>query len=219
MRVTKYIHSCLLLEEGGEKLLFDPGKFSFIEGLVKTEQFRDVNWIVFTHSHPDHLDTDIVREIVELSGAFVIGNREVAEELRAEGLAVIILEDGEQLFGKLHLRAVPAKHQPILSESLPQNTAFIVNEKLLNGGDSFDASLEKYRGIDTLAVPVMAPYLTELQVMDYVKRIQPKHVIPIHDGYVKDFFIEQRYDNYAPYFEKLSAKFHKLPRPGDSVVL
>jgi L-ascorbate metabolism protein UlaG (beta-lactamase superfamily) len=219
MRVTKYIHSCLLVEEGDEKLLFDPGKFSFVEGLVKTEQFRDVNWIVFTHSHPDHLVADIVREIVELSGAFVIGNREVAEELRAEGLAVIILEDKEQSFGKYSLRAIPAKHQPILADRLPQNTAFIVNGKLLNGGDSFDAALEEYRGIDTLAVPVLAPYLTELQVMEYVKRMQPKQVLPLHDGYAKDFFIEQRYDNYAPRFEKLGITFHKLPRAGDSVNL
>lgn len=34
MHITKYIHSCLLPEHKGEQLLFDPGKFSFIDGLV-----------------------------------------------------------------------------------------------------------------------------------------------------------------------------------------
>jgi L-ascorbate metabolism protein UlaG (beta-lactamase superfamily) len=219
MRATKYIHSCLLLEEGGEKLLFDPGRFTFLEGLVTPDQFRDVHWIVITHTHPDHLETDAVRKIIEVSGAFVIGNHEVSEALHAEALAVCVLENEEKTFGAFRLRAIPAKHQPILWDTLPQNTAFVVNKKLLNGGDSFDPALDAYRGIDTLALPVLAPYLTELDVMDYAKRLQPKQAIPLHDGYAKDFFIEQRHANYAPYFEKLGIQFHKLARPGDSVEL
>lgn len=219
MRVTKYIHSCILLEEGGEKLLFDPGKFSFIEGRVKPEQFRDVNWIVFTHGHPDHLEPNVVKQIVELSGAIVISNSEVAAMLRADGIAVSVLEDGDKTFGAFLLHAMPAKHQPILADTLPQNTAFVVNQTLLNGGDSLDPALDMHRGIDTLALPVMAPYLTELEVMKYAERIRAKQAIPLHDGYARDFFVEQRYENYAPRFEKIGTKFHKLVRPGDSVKL
>lgn len=219
MLVTKYIHSCLLLEEGGEQLLFDPGHFSFVEGLVKIEQFRHVNWIVITHSHPDHLDLVALKQIVELSGAIVIANSESAEKIRAEAVAVTVVEDGSKTFGAFRLHAIPAKHQPILADSLPQNTGFAVNERLLNGGDSFDPALEAQRGIDTLAVPVLAPYLTELQVMDYVRRVQPKRVIPIHDGYAKDFFIAQRYDNYEKEFKKLNIGFQRLAKAGDTVTL
>jgi hypothetical protein len=49
MRITKYIHSCLLVEKGLDKILFDPGKFSFVEGLVKPAQFHDLSAIVLTH--------------------------------------------------------------------------------------------------------------------------------------------------------------------------
>ena len=62
MRITKYIHSCLLLEEDGHKLLFDPGKFSFVEGLVKPAQFNDVETIAISHEHPDHIDIDALKE-------------------------------------------------------------------------------------------------------------------------------------------------------------
>ena len=34
MRVSKYIHACLLVEDGDDKILFDPERFSFIEGLA-----------------------------------------------------------------------------------------------------------------------------------------------------------------------------------------
>lgn len=219
MLVTKYIHSCLLLEEGGEQLLFDPGTFTFKEGLVKPEQFRNIKWMVVTHTHPDHFDVPAIKQIIELSGATVIGNDEIAEGLRSSGIPVTLLEDGKQTCGAFRLKALPAKHQPILSDFLPKNTSFVVNDTLLNGGDSFDAVLETYRGITTLAVPVQAPYLTELHVMDYIMRIHPKRVIPIHDGYAKDFFIEQRYDNYVPECKKLNIEFHRLAKPGDSVTL
>ncbi|RYF75875.1 MAG: MBL fold metallo-hydrolase, partial [Cytophagaceae bacterium] len=71
MKITKYIHSCLLLEKDGQQLLFDPGKFSFIEGLVQPETFRHVAQVIITHDHPDHLDVDILKQIVNLSGAQV----------------------------------------------------------------------------------------------------------------------------------------------------
>jgi hypothetical protein len=55
--------------------------------------------------------------------------------------------------------------------------------------------------------------------MDYVLRIHPKRIIPIHDGYAKDFFIDQRYDNYQTEFKKLDIEFPRLARPGDSVAI
>lgn len=42
MRISKYIHSCLLIEKGGDRILFDPDKFSYVEGLVKPEQFESL---------------------------------------------------------------------------------------------------------------------------------------------------------------------------------
>ena len=140
MLVTKYIHSCLLLEEGGEQLLFDPGTFTFKEGLVKPEQFRNIKWMVVTHTHPDHFDVPAIKQIIELSGATVIGNDEIEEGLRTAGIPVTLLEDGKQTFGAFRLKALPAKHQPILSDTLPKNTSFVVNDTLLNGGDSFRSS-------------------------------------------------------------------------------
>ncbi len=46
----------------------------------------------------------------------------------------------------------------------------------------------------------MAPFLTELRVMDFALKMKPRHAVPLHDGHVHDWFITQRYDAYAPYF-------------------
>lgn len=217
MRITKYIHSCLLLEEDGHKLLFDPGKFSFVEGLVRPEQFKDVEVIAISHEHPDHVDVDALKEIVKLSGARVIANSQVAAKLAKEGIPVSGLGAEPVQVAGFTIRALPAQHEPILTGEVPQNTAYLLNERILNPGDSFNPSLETLAGIELLLLPVMAPWLTELAVFDFVKRMRPKQVLPVHDGYAKEFFLKQRYETYAPYLDKLNVRFHPLLAPGASL--
>ncbi|MGI8786239.1 MAG: hypothetical protein ACR2HG_00575 [Pyrinomonadaceae bacterium] len=46
MKITKYIHSCLVIEKGLDRILFDPGLFSFVEGAVKPNQFQNIQAIL-----------------------------------------------------------------------------------------------------------------------------------------------------------------------------
>lgn len=46
MQVSRYIHACLLVEDDGDRILFDLSKVSFIEGLVKPDDSRDLSTIV-----------------------------------------------------------------------------------------------------------------------------------------------------------------------------
>jgi L-ascorbate metabolism protein UlaG (beta-lactamase superfamily) len=91
MRVYKFIHSCLVVEEGEDKILFDPGMFSFMEGLVTPDAFKDVGTIIITHNHPDHVDVAALQKIVELSGAMVITNSETQDALTKEGIKALAL--------------------------------------------------------------------------------------------------------------------------------
>jgi L-ascorbate metabolism protein UlaG (beta-lactamase superfamily) len=217
VRITKYVHSCLLFEHEEEALLFDPGLYSFIEGRVTPEHFRDVSTIVITHTHPDHLNPDALGTIVSLSGAQVIGNGEVAKALAGVDIPVQVLDEGVVTRGAFTLRAIPTPHEPILADVLPQHTAYLVNDRVLNGADSFGEPLLPYAGTEVLVLPVMAPFLTEVRAFDYAQRMRPRQIIPVHDGYSRDFFIAQRYDNYAARFAAIGVEFHRLAQPGDGV--
>lgn len=219
MRIAKYIHSCLLFEHHGEQLLFDPGKFSFVEGRVTPEAFANVSTVVITHDHPDHLDVAAVRQIVDRSGATVLGNGEVAAALQPAGIAVTVFEEGTRQVGAFTLQAIPTTHEPILAETLPRMTGFLVNGRVLNPADSFQSSLEAFAGVEILVLPVMAPFLTELAVMDFARKMRPQQVLPVHDGYARDFFLTQRYETYGPYFKKMGIQFHALAEPGASITL
>lgn len=217
MRIEKFVHSCLRLTVDGEHLLFDPGKFSFIDGRVDPAIFSDVSTVVLTLDHPDHIDKDALGAIIRASGATVIGNAGVAKALEDTGLAVKVVETGVHVFGAFRIEAQPVKHQPILSDETPQVTAFLVNDVFLNPGDSFDPRLNRFAGVEVLALPVMAPFLTELDVFEFARRLSPTRIIPVHDGYARDWFLKQRYDVYAPYLTASGIKLERLVRVGDAV--
>lgn len=219
MKITKYIHSCLLFEKNDHQLLFDPGTFSFVEGLVKPETFRQVSYIIITHNHPDHLDVNALKQIVALSGAEVWSTQEVADKLRPESIPVRLVSEGLFKLGNFDLRAIRVPHEPILADHLPEMFAFLIDGRVLNPADSFTPALLDYKGVELLILPVTAPFLTELVAANFAGKMQPKHILPVHDGYVKPFFLTQRYENYGLYFEKLGMQFHKLVEPGREITL
>jgi L-ascorbate metabolism protein UlaG (beta-lactamase superfamily) len=211
MKITKYIHSCLVFEQDGFKLLMDPGTFTFAEGLVKPDDFAYVSAIIITHIHPDHLDIDNLKKIVALSGAPVITNNQVAEVLQKQSITTEIFTDGIRTFGGMKFKAMPVIHMPLLDSPTPEMTGFIINDNILHPVDSFHTSLYQFKGMELLILPIMAPFCTELQVAEFAGTLKPKHILPVHDGFGKAFFLKQRHQNYVKHFEAKGIQFHQPP--------
>jgi L-ascorbate metabolism protein UlaG (beta-lactamase superfamily) len=187
MKITKYIHSCLVFELNGHKLLFDPGNFTFAEGLISPDVFADVNGIIITHIHPDHLDTENLKKIVELSNATVYTNSEVGTAIQKEGLQYELIEEGIFNIGSFKLKAIPVVHEPLLDNPIPQMTGFLINDKVLHPVDSMEPKLTEHRDIELLIMVTMAPFTNELKIADFADKISPKQILPVHDGYAKPF--------------------------------
>jgi L-ascorbate metabolism protein UlaG (beta-lactamase superfamily) len=221
MRVTKYIHSCLLIESGGDRLLIDPGRFSFLDKRVTPQQFEGIAAVLMTHDHPDHVDVDALVQIVERNRPRpeVFANEDLAARLANAGIPTEIFQKGSRRIGSLEVRAIAAKHEAILSPTLPRNVAYVVNERVLHPGDSYDASLEELKGIALLALPIMAPWTTELRTAEFGERMAPKRILPIHDGYVKDFWLEARHANLGGHFRKLGIEYTPADEPGAPVAV
>jgi len=217
MKISKYIHSCLVFEKDGFKLLIDPGKFSFAEGLIKPEDFGDVSAIIITHNHPDHLDADILNKIVELSKADIYTNAQVSKEILAAGLECKLIPEGDITIGPFNLKAISVKHEPLLDSPIPEMTALVIDGKVLHPVDSFEESLMAYKGIEVLILPTMAPFTTEIKIADFADRLKPKQIFPVHDGFAKDFFRRQRYENYAKHFKQQGIVFHQPDKAGDGI--
>ena len=218
MKITKYIHSCLLLEKGGDKILFDPGLFSFAEGKVKPNQFKDLTAIILTHCHPDHIDDASLKQIIENNrNVVVLANSEIQSKLAEKEIEVEKFETGTRKVGSFNLEAFDAPHEKLLADELPQNTAYVVDDIFVHPGDSLAESIFEKKGTKILALPLMAPWETELQTFEFAKKMSPQQVVPIHDGYAKDFFLESRYQTFLKFLKRENIEFLWMNKPGDFV--
>jgi len=209
MKITKIGHSCLLVEEGNAKILIDPGTFAFIEGKTKPEDFKDISVVLVTHAHADHVDITALKTILKNNDAAVISNQGVQEFLKAGEIPVKILEEGALDVEGFHIEALSVAHEKVLGP-LPENTAYIINKKLLHPGDSLNSGLFKFKGTPVLALPTIAPWNKRFEVAEFAEEMKPQIIIPIHDGFVKDFFLKGQDEIYGKYFEERGMSFNPL---------
>ena len=214
MRVRKFGHSCLMVEERGESLLFDPGRHEFLDPAATPDAFAGVSAIVVTHWHPDHADPELIRRIVDRSGARVFTTEDGERELGAAGGSATVPAPGTTSVGAFTLQTMIVPHAALLAGPPPANLACVVNDRLLHSGDSFDPRLAEYRGVEALALVVTAPWMTDLDAAAFVDRVAPRRVVPVHDGYLKDFFRQWRHQTLRGYLEKKQIGFEPVDANG-----
>lgn len=93
MKIRHLVHSCLLVEVAGRRLLIDPGAFSTeaVRGLG-ADVLAGIDAVLVTHQHPDHLDRGLLEEVLEhAADAEVLAEPETAALLseRADGAEAV----------------------------------------------------------------------------------------------------------------------------------
>ncbi len=180
MRVTKYGHSCLLVEEGEARILIDPGNFS-----TGQESAVNVDAVLITHEHPDHVTVDSLSAVLANNAqAVVYANESVSELLSKAGIPSSVVKDGESFHIKsVSVQAFGVDHACI-HDSIPliRNTGFLIAERLFYPGDSL-TQVPKH--VDILALPVAAPWMRLSEAIDYAVKVKPKTCIPVHDGQLR----------------------------------
>lgn len=183
MKITKFGHSCLLVEESGVRILTDPGIWN---ALPDVEQ---VDAILITHEHPDHCDITQLKSVLEKNPkALVITQKAVGKILDAEGIAHTLITDGEKIEVKgVSVESVGTQHAIIYGDVSPcQNTGYVIADKLFAPGDALHDVPKK--PIEILALPTGGPWMRLSEAIEYVKKLKPKMVFPIHDAmYIEAF--------------------------------
>jgi len=216
MRIYKYLHSCIVVEDKKKKLLIDPGTFTFLEKKVLPEVFKNISAVLVTHAHADHIDADAVKIVLKNNpGAIIISNRGVGEFLKPAGIPVDVFEEGMREVDGFTVEAVHAKHESILTP-IPANTAYRINGSLIHPGDSMDKSILAFKGTKVLALPVIAPWTKQLSVAEFALNMKTNIAIPIHDGFTKDFFQIRQNTIYKEHLAKFDIDYRPLG-PGEFV--
>jgi L-ascorbate metabolism protein UlaG (beta-lactamase superfamily) len=176
MRLTKFGHSCLLVEEGPARMLLDPGTlsggFEEVEGLTA---------VLVTHQHADHLDAGRLMGLLDRNpGVRVVSDEGAAGPLGEAGAEVEVVHDGEELdIGGVGVRVAGRDHA-VIHPDIPviPNVGYLVGGRLFHPGDAFTLPGQP---VEVLAVPAGAPWLKVSEAIDYLRRVRPKVAVPVHD--------------------------------------
>lgn len=177
-------HACLRVSHDGTSLLLDPGAFS--PGLPEHLRERpDLQAVLVTHAHPDHLDPDLVPLLEQVAGEGSIhaeaGAAQVAEDAGATP-AVLQVDDRRQ-WGGIHLEVVGGQHA-VIHPDVPRigNVGLVLRAggtTLFHPGDAYDTVPA---GVDVLALPLNAPWAKVSETVEFVRAVAPRVVLPVHDG-------------------------------------
>jgi L-ascorbate metabolism protein UlaG (beta-lactamase superfamily) len=177
MHVQKLEHACLIVREGHDALVIDPGNFTTPVELTGAVA------VVLTHEHPDHADPEQLRRILTANPDIpVIGPAGVAVALSASmpNIAVDVVSDGDsRTVGPFAMTFHGTKHQ-LIHSSVPviDNTGVIVNDALFYGGDAYTVPAVP---VHTVAAPVGAPWLKVSEMMDWIAELRPERTFPTHE--------------------------------------
>lgn len=203
MKITKYPQSHFVIESGSTKIMIDPGTLSFQK--YSPEDFRDLNAVLITHTHPDHLDMTAVKQIA--SEIPVYGNGDVVSQLEEGDVVVTKVEhDREFEVGQVSIRPVDIPHCKLLYCSAekktlkapeisrdkkckvhpalipettdgPPNTGFIINDVFFHPGDGINP--QDFQ-IYSAAIPINGPTIEFEDAWSLSDSLKAKKIIPMH---------------------------------------
>jgi L-ascorbate metabolism protein UlaG (beta-lactamase superfamily) len=176
MKITKYGHACLLVQEQGATILLDPGVWNATPDAV------GINAVLITHEHQDHIDIDQLKTVLEKNPDAIVYTHEAVGALLTEaGIAYTpIAEGGVVMVQDVPVQSVGHDHAVIYGTSPCRNTGYLIGEKLYVPGDALHDVPSK--PVEVLALPTGAPWMKLAEAIEYAKKVQPKVVFPIHDA-------------------------------------
>ena len=178
MRLTKYGHACVRLDLDAGSVVLDPGTYS------PEVDLAGVADVLVTHEHADHIDVDRLVPLVR-DGLRLHTNADVAASLASEhGLEVHAVGPGETFtVAGVDVQVVGGEHAEIYN-GLPgcANVGFVL-AGVYHPGDALHVPGFE---VETLLVPVSAPWLKLREALDFVRAVGPARAFPIHDAIFSD---------------------------------
>jgi L-ascorbate metabolism protein UlaG (beta-lactamase superfamily) len=177
LTLSKFRHSCLLIEVDDTRLLLDPGIFSSgFEGLT------DLAGVLITHQHYDHLDVGRLSALLEANPqAEVIADYASTAQLAEAGITARQVAGGDAIdvggvpiavYGGEHARIAPGLPSP-------PNVGYAVDGRFAYAGDAY---VEPPEPVQVVAIPTAAAWLKAGETIGFLRQLHPQVVVPVHEA-------------------------------------
>lgn len=207
MRISKYEHALLVVEQSASQLVMDPGSYSNLPEL------QNVVAVVFTHLHDDHTSLEHAQAISRnFPDVKMFGTQEVVDKLAGLNVQVVYHGDHYEV-GPFEIDFYGDLHQ-VIHRSIPlvQNVGVMVNSKLYYPGDSYTFPEQP---VEVLACPTSAPWLRISDVIDFLDLIRPKKCFATHNALLSEQGHALQNNRVQQIVEKYGGEFRYL-RIGES---
>ena len=217
MELRKKGHSCVQLAQDERTLVIDPGGFSEPDAAVGADV------LLGTHEHPDHFDEPRLRAALEANpAAEVYTLRSVAERLApAFPGRVHTVGHGDTFSAAGFEIEVHGEWHAVIHPDIPRitNVGYLLGTPsgtLFHPGDALTVP---ERPVETLLLPLHAPWNKFAEVLDYLREVAPGHALDIHDGLLSDNAFPVYGSMLGPDGPGTGGVTHTRLQPGESVRL
>jgi len=173
MRITKFGHACVRIEDGDTALVVDPGSFT------EPDAVDAATAVLITHEHADHchpphlLATDA--PIWTIAAVAATLPPELAER-------TTVVNPGDRLSPGLDVEVVGEQHA-VIHPDYPRlhNSGFLLSvggQRIFHPGDSLTVPESD---VDLLLAPISAPWLKVSEAVDFVRAVGAPRNLGIHD--------------------------------------
>ena len=214
LELKKKGHTCVRLEKNGKTLVIDPGGFSELDAALGADV------LLVTHEHPDHFDEGRLRTAMEANPAAEIWTlRSVADQLTGPFPGrVHTVGHGDTFEAAGFEVEVHGELHAVIHPDIPRitNVGYVVDGLVFHPGDALTVP---ERHVDTLLLPLHAPWSKFSEVLDYVRAVAPRRAYDIHDGLLADVAFTVYGRMLGPQGPGTGGAEHVRLAPGESVSL
>jgi len=169
-----------MIEKGGHKIICDPVEFD-----TPLPKLDGVVAIIVTHKHGDHLQPEQIQAILDRNPE--TQTLTVADAVEEFDQATVVKVGDVLMVGGIELSFFGKDHEAIIPGEVPcDNIGVVFDKTIVNPGDSFDMP-EDMEKPAVLLVPSVAPWCKLNESMEYIKRVQPKIAVPVHNALLSEF--------------------------------
>lgn len=175
--IRRLAHSCLLVTDDTGTTLLDPGFFTFDHQPVDLETIGDVQRVLITHEHVDHVKPAFVQWLVDRGQDVAVhANRAVVDLLAEHGIAA-------SADAPAGTHAEDVDHGTLPNGTTVPNRSWTVGELLTHPGDSYQVS----RSAPVLALPLLTPWGSATASVEFAAGLDGvEQVVPVHDFYLTE---------------------------------
>ncbi len=200
MRLTKFVHACVLAEDKDHVALFDPGEFAWQSGLFDINVLTKLDYILITHEHFDHFHEPFIDALIQkFPEVMFFSTSDVVRKLKAKGIQnALSLSHHDIVVQTL----VHESMEPLALET-PQNVALHYKTTITHPGDSHHLK----KSNDVLFLPLAGPWGAAIDAVRMAVALKPKAVLPIHDWMWNDLWRQEMYNRMAKFFPAYDIQF------------